>query len=183
MHPPKPHPPVALIVAAFSRHEQAFAWARQRLEARFGPILSTSPTYPFDHTDYYTASMGPNLVKQLLAFTKLIPPETLPDIKWFTNSLEIELAEARQFAEARPINLDPGYLDAGKFILASTKNHSHRIYLRDGIFAEVTLYYQNKRFRPWPWTYRDYQQPLVLDFLEQIRSWYHQQLATIFQDG
>jgi hypothetical protein len=60
--------------------------------------------------------------------------------------------------------------------LATTKDHAHRIYLRQGIFAEVTLYYEGKQFRPWPWTYRDYRQPLVLDFLEQVRTWYRRRL-------
>ncbi|MCS7166461.1 MAG: DUF4416 family protein [Gemmatales bacterium] len=177
MAQPKPHPPVVLIVAAFSRHEQALQWAQQRLQEHFGPILAVSPSFPFDHTDYYTASMGTGLRKQLLAFHELIAPDQLPDIKHLTNTMESELAHSGKFPEPRPINLDPGYLDTGKFILASTKNHAHRIYLRDGIYAEVTLYYENKRFRPWPWTYRDYQQPLVLDFLEQVRTWYRQRLA------
>jgi hypothetical protein len=172
------HPPVVLIVAAFSRYEPALQWAQLRLQELFGPIQMSSPPFPFDHTDYYTPSMGPDLRKQLFAFQRLITAESLPDIKHQTNALEAELAQSGDFPEPRPLNLDPGYLDAGKLILASTKNHAHRIYLRDGIFAEVTLYYRDKRFRPWPWTYRDYQQPLVLDFLEQVRTWYRKQVPS-----
>ena len=38
------------------------------------------------------------------------------------------LAEAGH-AEPRPLNLDPGYLTPAKLVLASTKDHAHRIYL------------------------------------------------------
>lgn len=179
MAQPKSHPPVVLIVAVFSRHPDALQWATEQLQQKYGPLLAASPTYPFEHTDYYTATMGPALRKQLLAFQNLVPPQSLPDVKLATNELEARLAQSGCYPETRPINLDPGYLDAGKFVLVSTKNHAHRIYLRDGIFAEVTLYYEKKRFRPWPWTYFDYRQPVVLDFLEKVRSWYRLRLASV----
>jgi hypothetical protein len=176
MAQPRVHPPVVLIVAAFSRYPDALQWATEQLQEKFGPILAVSDPFDFDHTDYYTATMGKNLRKQLLAFENLILPESLPDIKLLTNGLEKTLAQSGRYPEPRPVNLDPGYLDAGKFILATTKDHAHRIYLRQGIFAEVTLYYEGKQFRPWPWTYRDYRQPLVLDFLEKVRTWYRRRL-------
>ena len=60
--------------------------------------------------------------------------------------------------------------------LATTKDQAHRIYLRDGIFAEVTLRFQDKAFEPWPWTYADYRQPGVLAFLQEAREFYHDRL-------
>jgi hypothetical protein len=76
----------------------------------------------------------------------------------------------------RPINIDPGLLELGKFLLATTKDQAHRIYLRDGIFAEVTLRYHAGAFEPWPWTYADYRQPCVHEFLLQAREYYRQRL-------
>ena len=46
------------------------------------------------------------------------------------------------------------------------------IYLRDGIFAEVTLFFRDGEFRPWPWTYADYREDSVQTFLLQAREYY-----------
>jgi hypothetical protein len=133
--------------------------------------------YRFEQTRYYESTMGTDLQKQLWAFAELIAPHRLPDLKLASNALERELAEG--YAEARPINLDPGYLVQGKFLLATTKDQAHRIYLRDGIFAEVTLQFQAGEFRPWPWTYGDYRLPEVIAFLGQAREYYRGQLAAL----
>jgi Domain of unknown function (DUF4416) len=176
MAQPRSHVPVLLVVAAFSRHGDALNWARTQLEHLFGPVHLASPPLVFDQTTYYEASMGSNLRKQFLAFRDLVVPQRLPDIKLCTNALEDDLAAERTYPEARPINLDPGLLELGKFLLATTKDQAHRIYLRDGIFAEVTLRFQTGIFKPWPWTYADYRQSCVHDFLQQARDYYRQRL-------
>ena len=66
----------------------------------------------------------------------------------------------------------------GKFLLATTKDQAHRVYLRDGIFAEVTLHYHAGAFRPWEWTYADYRLPEVLAFLREARTFYRGRLAS-----
>lgn len=168
--------PVLLVVAAFSRHDPAMEWAKERVSAEFGPIEVTSPPYDFQYTDYYQATMGRDLRKQFFVHERLVDPACLADIKRHTISMEEELAASGQFPEARPLNLDPGLLSLGKFVLATTKDQAHRIYLRDGIFAEVTLRFQDGEFRTWPWTYRDYQEPFVREFLLQARDYYRRQL-------
>ncbi len=176
MAQPSPHVPVLLVIAAFSRHPEVLTRARGRLEHFFGPVQLASPPFVFDQTAYYEASMGPDLLKQLLAFRDLVAPDRLADIKLRTNALERELAVAGIYPELRPLNLDPGLLVLGKFLLATTKDQSHRVYLRDGIFAEVTLRYHAGAFEPWPWTYADYRLPCVHDFLQQARDYYRQRL-------
>ncbi len=161
-----------LVVAAFSRHRDALAWARERLQTEFGPVPLASPPYVFNQTTYYEPTMGPGLQKQFFAFERLVPADRLPEIKLRTIALEHELAASGRFAEPRPINLDPGLLSLGKFVLATTKDQAHRLYLGDGIFAEVTLRFQDGRFQPWPWTYADYRLPEVLDFLFAARERY-----------
>lgn len=170
----RPPDSVLLIVAAFSRHDDAREWARGRLEEVFGPIDPRTLVYDFTQTAYYEASMGAGLRKQFFVFQKLVAADCLADVKQRTNTIERELADAGSFAEARPLNLDPGILSLGKFQLATTKDQSHRVYLRDGIFAEVTLRYHDEEFEPWPWTYADYRQPIVLAFLKQARLLYKQ---------
>lgn len=165
-----------LVIAVFSRHEDAFIWAKQRLIALFGPVGIVSEPYVFDQTTYYESSMGCDLHKCFLAFERLILPDELAEVKLQTNVLENELASTRRYVEERPINLDPGLLVLGKFLLATTKDQSHRVYLRDGIFAEVTLRYHAGAFEPWPWTYADYRLPCVHEFLQQARDYYRQRL-------
>ncbi|HJT75965.1 MAG TPA: DUF4416 family protein, partial [Gemmataceae bacterium] len=141
-----------------------------------GPVALAGPPYPFTETRYYEPTMGPALQKQLLAFDRLLPPEALADVKRRTNALEDRLARSGTYPEPRPLNLDPGTLGLGKFLLATTKDQAHRVYLRDGIYAEVTLHFQAGAFVPWLWTYADYRRPAVLDFLKRCRMFYRQRL-------
>jgi hypothetical protein len=74
----------------------------------------------------------------------------------------------------RKVNIDPGYLAASKFILATGKDYSHRIYLGKGIYGDLTLIVQKGAFTPLPWTYPDYaSQPLIglLNLLRQRYLW------------
>jgi hypothetical protein len=169
--------PVLLVVAVFSRHPEALAWARQQLERLFGSVALASQPYDFNQTAYYEPSMGPGLRKQFLVFHDLVSADCLPEVKLRTNAIEEELAHANKYVEARPLNLDPGALTLGKFLLATTKDQAHRIYLRDGIYAEVTLRFQDGAFEPWPWTYADYRLSSVRTFLKEARDIYRQQLA------
>jgi hypothetical protein len=177
--------PALLVVAAFSRHDDLLAAARARLEEVHGPVDLASPVYDFTQTTYYESSMGRGLHKQLWAFRNLIGLEQLPRIKLAANALEQVLAGAHP--EARPINLDPGYLVLGKFVLASTKDHVHRLYLAEGVYAEVTLQYREGSFQPWPWTYADYRLPEVIHFLNDAREYYRKaassQLSALSQQN
>ena len=170
-------PPASLLtVACFSRHAAALAWGQERLVAAYGELPLVSADFSFHHTTYYDATMGTGLVKRFLTFAKLVDPGCLPDCKNFTNALEDELAASGQYAEARPLNLDPGLIQLGKFLLASTKDQGHRIYLRDGIFAEITLRFEAGAFEPWPWTYRDYREPAIRAFLAEAREYLYQRM-------
>ncbi|MDR2761690.1 MAG: DUF4416 family protein [Planctomycetaceae bacterium] len=162
---------VFLIVAVFSSDETSFDWAFEKIESQFGKIIIKSEKFNFDNfTDYYSRSMGENLYKQLWGLQNLIDPSILSDIKLITNQLEKDFINENNSDVSRPLNLDPGYVDLGKLILASTKDHSHRIYLSKGIFAETTLIYRQKKWQPLDWTYPDYQSEICLNFLDQCRT-------------
>ena len=169
-----PVKPVLLFCAAFSADEAAISWAKEKMETQFGPVALESAPILFDeYTDYYTPSMGPHLVKKLWAFRNLIDPGQLPAIKCQTNDWEDEYAHNHGYVlngVQRPLNLDPGYVTLAKLILASTKDHAHRIYLGDGIFAETTLIYTKKTWTALPWTYPDYQSPGYHEFLYRCRE-------------
>ena len=128
-----------MIATQGHRHGAALDWAATRLAADFGPIARASEPFDFVQTSYYERTMGASLRKQFLVFQDLVDASRLAEIKLRTNALEDELTATQQYPEARPLNLDPGILALGKWMLATTKDQAHRIYLRDGIFAEVTL--------------------------------------------
>jgi len=164
--------PVKLVVSMFTAHEGLFEVAKARLVERFGPIDYESQTLPFDHTRYYAPEFGENLLRRFVAFERLIDPAELAPIKLFTNALEMELAEG----DKRRINLDPGYVSLGKLVLATTKDYSHRIYLGQGIYAEVTLRFHKGSFQPWEWTYPDYASSPCIALFNHIRRIYLDQL-------
>ncbi|ETW94784.1 MAG: hypothetical protein ETSY1_33390 [Candidatus Entotheonella factor] len=144
----------------------------QALEARFGPIILRSQAVPFVQTNYYEREMGNDLTRIYLGFAPLRNMGDLAAIKHATNQLETQwLVDNR-----RLVNLDPGYLDHAKVVLVTTKDYSHRLYLGGGMYAEVTLQYRNKSYQPWEWTYPDYRQPVALNFFNQLREVYKQQL-------
>lgn len=126
---------------------------------------------PFTYTAYYEKELGYNLKRIFLSFNKLIGLEKIYKIKIYTNRLE----EVLSVQGRRQINIDPGYLDASKLVLLSTKDYSHRIYLRNGIYAEATLVFKNKTFGPWPWTYPDYKTDTYINIFNSIRQIYLKQ--------
>jgi hypothetical protein len=165
------HEPVVLTLTAFSRYTEALEWVEEIAIKEYGDLLHQSPVVDFDFTSYYTAQMGKGLKLKLLAFKKLIDPRQLPAIKHLTNDLEKRFAKESNHDEERPLNLDPGYLTPAKFLLATTKDASHRIYLDQGMFAEVTLYYMHGAWHDWPWTYPNYKQPEYKEFLQHCREY------------
>jgi hypothetical protein len=116
--------------------------------------------------------MGTGLRKHFLAFRDLVSPDCLPEAKLLANRIEDQCANSGQFPEKRPLNIDPGLLTLGKFMLATTKDQAHRIYIGKGLFAEVTLRFEQGSYVPWPWTYADYRQRCVLEFMNQARTYY-----------
>lgn len=164
--------PVLLFMAVFASDRTAFDWSRHLAEAEFGPIELESEEFRFDEfTNYYAPTMGDVLPKRLWGFRDPIDPAQLPRIKRRTNDWEDEFRNVSNFDVERPLNLDPGYVDLGKLILASTKDHAHRIYLSEGIFAETTLIFTQKRWKSLPWSYPDYQSPGYQAFLSRCRDY------------
>ena len=178
IHFPKP---VLLFMAVFSADPAAFGWTRKRAESQWGMLALESEPFSFEtFTDYYAPTMGETLPKRLWAFENLISPERLPKIKRLTNDWETEFKSEAICSVQRPLNIDPGYIDLGKLILASTKDHAHRIYLSEGIFAETTLVYTQKQWKPLPWTYPDYKSAGYRGFLIQCREYLKKKREPLF---
>lgn len=162
---------VKLIVGLLAAETDVLRRARQKLVRRFGVVDVESPPLPFSETDFYAAEMGAPLTRQFLAFDSLVRPDDLAEIKRITNEMEREIAEERLALDIlRPANIDPGYVELSKLVLATTKDRAHRIYLAGGIWAEVTLQFQNGAWTPQPWTYPDYRRSDYHEFLSAARD-------------
>jgi len=168
--------PVKLFCGMLSGDAALLAGAAERLAQEHSAIDTTSEVFAFDYTDYYEPEMGPGLLRQFVSFAPLIDPGEIAAVKLRTNELEQEIAQEAGAPLARPINLDPGYLTLSKVVLATAKDYAHRLYLGQGIYAEVTLHYQDGRFNEWPWTYPDYKTPGYHAYFTVLRERYLAQI-------
>src|SRR3954468_21791346 len=137
--------PVSRFAGLLAGSEEQLAAARRELAQWYGQIVDASEVVPFTFTAYYDDEMGKNLLRQWVRFEALFNPEHLAKCKLETNMAETLLA--RQFSPPppaqdtaarvqRPVNIDPGYVHRYKVILATTKDHSHRVYIAEGIYGE-----------------------------------------------
>ena len=169
---------VKLIIGILAASEGALVPAIKAISAKFGKIDLTSEVWPFTQTDYYRDETGPNILRQFVSIEKLIDPGKLAKIKHITNKMEQKLADSLGMRLPRPVNLDPGFIEPSKLVLATTKNYSHRIYIGRKMFAEVTLVYEKGNWRDFDWTYPDYRQPGYHDFFTKVRTRLLEQLKT-----
>jgi hypothetical protein len=172
MSKPNTAEPVKLVFSVFATEVARLNETIIILSNAYGQPDFISAVIPFDYTSYYCAEMGETLVRRFLTMEKLIRPEELPDIKLATNEIENKSALDSQ----RQVNIDPGYISKAHLILATGKAYTHRPYLRDGIYADLTLVYQGKKFCSLPWTYPDYADEKQLLMLSKIRAKYLVQL-------
>jgi hypothetical protein len=166
---PRQPKPVKLIISFLYREEDALAAVLTAVDGRYGPMDFLSEALPFDFTSYYEPEMGKNLKRRLAGFRPLISPDHLPEIKIWTNELE---DRDRNELQGRKVNIDPGYLTGAKLVLATGKDFSHRIYLRDGIYGDLTLIFQKGSFVVLPWTFPDYASPALQNLLGMLRKQY-----------
>ena len=167
------HPdPVLLFIGTLYCNMSVSHDAHTLLEKTFGEIVLTSPPMPWDYSTYYQDEIGYPLLRQFHFFKNLINPARLANIKLKTIDIENILSVEGK----RRINLDPGYLTLSNIVLASTKNYSHRLYLGEGIFGEVTLIYKGKTYHPHMFSYRDYQDDSYLKIFMDARSLYKKML-------
>ena len=160
--------PAKLVIGVFTPNKTIIDNLALELSSRFGQIDLVSAWMKFKYSRYYEPEMGFPLVRRMFAFKQLIAQSELASIKNATNQIEKTYAPAGK----RGANIDPGYMLHERFVLASGKNFSHRIYIGLGIYADLTLIYQKGSFQKLPWTYPDYAAATMLKFLDQVRRKY-----------
>lgn len=178
---------VKLICGIIAASRELLAQAVESLRSAFGPVDIVSDVMDFDTTHYYDHEMGQPLYKQFVAFADLVQRDSLIAAKRLTNEIERQFATKlvrqgetvagdSQPLPRRPINLDPGYIEPSKLVLASMKNFSHRIYLGKGVYAEVTLMFHKDGWEAFAWTFPDYASGRYFPFFTQARTRMRQQL-------
>ena len=176
---PQDPKPAKLFVSVIADSAGNIAKVLSKLTVPYGILDFVSALLAFDYTDYYYAEMGHPLVRRFASFEGLIPQEDLAQIKVQTNLLETEQSAGGN----RRVNIDPGYLLAERLVLASAKNYAHRIYLSSGIYADLTLIYRDRDYQPLAWTYPDYAEPNVRNWLRGLRQKYLLQLRSEESSG
>jgi hypothetical protein len=136
------------------------------LASAVGAITEQTPVEQFTHTTYYAKEMGANLLRTFVLFEPLVKRGTLSEIKLKTNAIEESFARNGK----RAVNIDPGYIALEHVILATTKGYAHRVYLDNGIHADLTLMYRNGAYRPLEWTYPDYGEAQTISLLHRWRE-------------
>lgn len=170
MSTPKTPDPAKLVVGCIMNKKGLVDEIFPLLETAFGPVDMISPWLDFAYTDYYYSEMGSPLYRKVFVFKRLIEQDELASIKVKTNTFEKTFASAEG---NRSVNFDPGYLVASRFILATGKEYSHRIYIGQKIYADLTLMYSKKKgFQTLEWTYPDYASESMIKFLIKAREKY-----------
>jgi len=170
--PKNPDPGLLIISILSARWNECWPDILEKLEAQFGRADGVSEVFPFDQTDYYDAELGSPISRRLVEFERLQPLGDLADIKVFTNSLENAYGESGK----RMFNLDPGLITLQRLVLATGKELSHRIYLKDGIWADLTLIWQKKQWVDFSWTFPDYAGDDMKSRLTKLRQSYKTKL-------
>jgi len=171
MKPLEPHP-VKLIIGILYSDKEILEKAIGLLNMQFGKLDYQSQEFEFTITDYYVEEMGSPIFRCFISFLKLIHPKILAQVKIDSNKLEEKLS----LSGHRKINLDPGYMDYDKIVLASAKYNGQKIYLDLGIWADLTLRYEKNCFHPYPWSFPDFKSGIYNQIFLDIRQKYKTQM-------
>ena len=167
------------FVAILFRTQEALNAGKEQLISAWGTLDFEGEDHHFDCTAYYEPEMGTPLYRRLVSFESLMPPTELVEMKLRCNQIEDDLA----IEGKRIVNLDAGYLDHNKFVLASAKGEGQKIYLDKGIYADFVGRYKQGNYQPFDWTFPDfrdgrYDKELLTIrqiYLQQMRDWRNQQ--------
>lgn len=166
MGTPKRPKPVKFFTSIIMKDKRILQEIEERLVYSIGTIEERTPFMPFTHTRYYEKEMGEPLMRYFLLFESLLDREILPSIKLQTNGIESSFS----IEDKRQVNIDPGYIALEHVILATTKGYTHRVYIGNGIFADLTLIFYDGTYRPLDWTYPDYSSSNVISLFNQWRD-------------
>lgn len=165
--------PVKLFIVTLHSDRELVAFAISQFKVEWGNTDFESGDFPFEETDYYEEEMGPALQRRFYSFEDPIPPDRIVEAKLHCNVIEEHFMKDGK----RQINLDAGYLDTYKVVLASAKYGGQKIYLRDGIYADMTLTMYKGKWESFLWGFPDFKSRKYDEVLCKIRDLYKAQRA------
>lgn len=148
----------------------ALAETVNTLEKRFGRVQYETLEVPCYEADEYREEMGDNLLRRFLSFEKEIPLDSLPSLKAVCSKIEPQFSDVVDDYNFRTVNIDPGILTPSNVVMASHKEYNHRIYLKDGVYAEIALIYARDQYLRLPWTNPDYCNDEAISFFNRVRE-------------
>jgi len=165
----KPHPGRLIISTIYSSMD-ALADCLKVLERRFGRVQYETIEIETSQTAEYHEEMGDNLLRRFFSFEKPVSRSSLPELKAVCHKVEPMFADTVGDFVFRTVNIDPGILTPDNLVMASHREYNHRLYLRDGVFAEVALVFSRGRFMRLPWTIPDYYDNEAIEFFKRVRD-------------
>ncbi len=169
--------PVKVFAAVLWGTPEAWSQACTAMARIWGTCDCITDPVAFTYSDYYLAEMGPELKRQLVSFEPLVDPGDLPELKLAANTVEAQLCQA----EKRTVNIDVGYLDYHKVVLASTKDGPRKVYVGKGMWADMCLIYEKGAFHPLPWTFMDLKSGIYDAFFQKTRMLYKESLRRQYE--
>ncbi len=160
-----------LVVSVIHSSLDALADGLKALEKRFGRVQFETEGADCQDAEMYREEMGSGLQRRFFSFDRAVWRDTLPELKATCHKIEAQFADrVRDDFFFRTINIDPGILSPTNLTMASHRELGHRVYLHDGVFAELALVYSRGHFVRLPWTSPDYITPETIEFLTNVRG-------------
>jgi len=171
--------PVKYFIGALYSDENLLKQAMTQCELRIGSIDLKSAAFPFDMTAYYESEMGTSILRMMFSFETLHSPGELARLKVLCNEIEDDFS----MNSLRKINLDIGYMDFHKLVLASAKYNGQKIYLDQGIYADTTLIFESGKFKALENTFPDFKSGRYDSALLEFRNKYKSQLKRAIEEN
>ncbi len=168
-------PPVIPVISVLSSNEEKKREAEHFLESHFGSLELSSETYAFDLSDYYSGEMGNELTRKWHSFSTLGDASHLVEWKYACVGIEDRFLDPDG---NRNVNIDPGYLDYGKLVLASFKSAPDKIYMGRGVWAHICLRYGHGQFAAPDHSFPDFIDGRFNEFMLQVRRRYRERLRS-----
>lgn len=164
--------PVKLFFAVLFSDDTKIKEAERILKNEFGEFDFISEVFQFRETDYYKDEMGDDIKRVFFSVQNLMPPDKIVYVKKRTAEIETSLSVEGK----RKVNIDPGYIDFNKVVLATYKGGGCKVYIVEGVWIDIILRYEKGKFHSFPWTFPDFARGMYSDVLLNMRNSYKKQL-------
>ena len=149
------------------REEYFLSLIEDKLEEMYSGFLVRSDPFEPRFSKYYHKEMGSPLYKKFVLTYTVINKSLIKDIK----KEAVRMEDSLRVNGKRTVNIDPFYMDKDQVVVSTSKYRGNRIYLGDGVFVELELFYHHGSFQPFIWTYADYKDhiPFFNDLRKKLK--------------